>query len=92
LSAADEAGQREQLLARLHAHGWRFLRRPLNAFDAAVILVSAMPAVGVDASLLRLARAARLVHFARHSGHLRAVTCLRRQSDGAICSSVIWIW
>jgi hypothetical protein len=60
-----------ELLARLRTHCWRFLRRPLSAFDAAVILVSAMPALGVDASLLRLARAARLVHFARHIRHLR---------------------
>jgi hypothetical protein len=45
-----------ELLARLRTHGWQFLRRPLSAFDAAVILVSAMPALGVDASLLRLAR------------------------------------
>jgi hypothetical protein len=65
-----------ELLGRLRAGGWRFLRRPINAFDAAVILVSAMPALGVDASLLRLARAARLVHFAKHAGHLRAVAWL----------------
>jgi hypothetical protein len=44
-----------------------------------VILVSAMPALGVDASLLRLARASRLVHFARHAGHLRALTWLSRR-------------
>ena len=65
-----------ELVARLRAHGWRFLRRPLNAFDAAVILVSAMPLAGVDPSLLRLARAARLVHFARHAGHLRVAPWL----------------
>jgi voltage-gated sodium channel len=65
-----------ELVARLRAHGWRFLRRPFNAFDAAVILVSAMPLAGVDASLLRLACAARLVHFARHAGHLRVVAWL----------------
>jgi hypothetical protein len=47
-------------------------------------MVSAMPALGVDASLLRLARVARLVHFARHSGHLRAATRLGRRPDGAI--------
>jgi hypothetical protein len=65
-----------ELIARLRAHGWRFLRRPFNAFDAVVILVSAMPLAGVDASLLRLARAARLVHFARHAGHLRVAPWL----------------
>jgi Ion transport protein len=66
-----------ELAARLRAHGWRFLRRPLNAFDAAAILVSAVPLAGVDPSLLRLARAARLVHFARHAGHLRVTPWLR---------------
>jgi len=68
-----------ELIARLRIHGWRFLRRPLNAFDAAVILVSAMPLAGADASLLRLARAARLVHFARHAGHLRLAPWLLDQ-------------
>lgn len=65
-----------EMVARLRAHGWRFLRRPFNACDAVVILVSAMPLAGVDASLLRLARAARLVHFARHAGHLRVAPWL----------------
>ncbi len=65
-----------ELLARLRASGWRFLRRPLNAFDAAVILVSAMPLAGVNASLLRLARLARLLHFARHAPHLRLLRLL----------------
>jgi voltage-gated sodium channel len=69
-----------ELLARLLAHGWRFLRRPLNAFDATVILTSAMPMLGVDASLLRLARLMRLVHFVRHTSHLRAlVACGARR-------------
>jgi voltage-gated sodium channel len=62
-----------ELLARLVANGWRFFARPFNAFDAAVILLSALPLAGVDASLLRLARLARLVHFARHASGLRAV-------------------
>jgi voltage-gated sodium channel len=65
-----------ELLARLYASGWRFLRRPFNAFDAAVILVSALPLAGVDASLLRLVRLARLVHFARHAAHLRLLRLL----------------
>jgi voltage-gated sodium channel len=67
-----------ELLARLYASGWRFLRRPFNAFDAVVILASALPLAGVDASLLRLARLARLVHFARHAAHLRALPMLAR--------------
>ncbi len=66
-----------ELLARLAANGWRFLARPFNAFDAAVILVSALPLAGVDASLLRLARLARLVHFARHAAHLRLLRTAR---------------
>jgi len=37
-------------------------------------LVSAMPALSVDASLLRLAR---LVHFAGHTGHLRPLQFFR---------------
>ena len=72
-----------ELLTRLAANGWRFFARPFNAFDAAVILVSALPLAGVDASLLRLARLARVVHFARHAAHLRAlVACgARRPMD-----------
>jgi Ion transport protein len=66
-----------KLLTRLVANGWRFFARPFNAFDAAVILVSALPLAGVDASLLRLARLARLVHFARHAAHLRLLRLLR---------------
>lgn len=60
-----------ELIVRLRLSGWRCLRRPANAFDAAVILVSALPLAGVDASLLRLARLARIVHFARHAAYLR---------------------
>lgn len=67
-----------ELIARLRASGWRFLRRPVNAFDAAVIVVSALPLAGVDASLLRLARLARLAHFARHAAHLRLLPALAR--------------
>lgn len=55
-----------ELFARIAVNGWRFFARPFNAFDAAVILVSALPLAGVDASLLRVARFARLVHCARH--------------------------
>jgi voltage-gated sodium channel len=65
-----------ELLTRLAANGWRFFARPFNAFDAAVILVSALPLAGVDASLLRLARVARLLHFARHAAHLRLARLL----------------
>jgi voltage-gated sodium channel len=66
-----------ELIARLRASGWRFLRRPVNAFDAAVILVSVMPLAGVDASL-RLARLARVLHFAKHAAQLRVLPALAR--------------
>jgi voltage-gated sodium channel len=70
-----------ELLARLRASGWRFLQRPFNAFDAAVIVVSALPFAGVDASLLRLARLARLLHFAKHAAQLRLLPVLARSGQ-----------
>jgi hypothetical protein len=66
-----------ELAVRLRAGGWRFLRKPLNAFDTAVIALSCMPVLGIDASLLRLARLARLVHLVRHISHLRLIRFLR---------------
>jgi hypothetical protein len=54
-----------ELLVKLWAGGWGFIRRPLNAFDAAVISLSLMPALGAGASLLRVARLARLAHLTR---------------------------
>jgi hypothetical protein len=60
-----------ELALRLWRGGWRLLRKPLNAFDAAVIAASCLPWLGVDASLLRVARLARVVHLARHISHLR---------------------
>jgi Excalibur calcium-binding domain len=35
------------------------------------IALSTMPVLGVDASLLRVARMARMVHLMRHASHLR---------------------
>jgi hypothetical protein len=66
-----------ELALRLRAGGWRFLRRPLNAFDTLVIVLSTLPVLGIDASLLRLARLARLVHLVRHISHLRLIRLLR---------------
>ncbi|MDT5366633.1 MAG: voltage-gated sodium channel [Mycobacterium sp.] len=66
-----------ELALRLRAGGWRFLRRPLNMFDTAVIAMSVLPVLGVDASLLRLARLARLVHLVRHISHLRLIRVVR---------------
>lgn len=71
-----------ELFTRLRMNGWRFLVRPFNAFDAAVILVSALPLAGVDASLLRLVRLARVVHLARHAAHLRLLRLLRTARPG----------
>ena len=48
-----------------------FLIGRWNCFDAAVIALSTMPILGVDASLLRVARMARMVHLMRHASHLR---------------------
>ncbi|CAM3378429.1 ion transporter [Mycobacterium colombiense] len=62
-----------ELGVHLRMHGWRFLRKPLNAFDAAVIAASCLPMFGLDGGLLRLARAARLLHVVRHLPHLRLI-------------------
>jgi hypothetical protein len=62
-----------ELAVHLRAHGWRFLRRPVNAVDAALIVASALPALGADAGLLRLARLARLAHLGRHISGLRVL-------------------
>ena len=75
-----------ELLTRLAANGWRFFARPFNVFDAAVIMVSALPLAPCPLPLapcplpvptLRLARLARLVHFARHAAHLRLFRTVR---------------
>jgi hypothetical protein len=42
---------------------------------------SALPVLGVDASLLRLASAARLLHLARHASTLRVVSVVGRKHD-----------
>ncbi|MGO9158994.1 ion transporter [Mycobacterium sp.] len=60
-----------ELGARLRAGGWRFLRRPFNLFDMLVILASALPVLGMDASLLRVASLARAAHLMRHLPLLR---------------------
>lgn len=59
-----------ELADRLREKGWRFLRSPWGLFDATLIAASVLPALGLDASMLRLARAARLLHLARHLTHL----------------------
>jgi voltage-gated sodium channel len=64
-----------ELLVRLRRNGWntaRFLRDPWVAFDVVVIGLALVPTlIGTDASLLRLARLSRLIHWVRHLSHLR---------------------
>jgi hypothetical protein len=55
-----------ELAARVRQGGLGWFRRGWNCFDATVIAVWMLPWLGVDASLLRLARLARLVHLMRH--------------------------
>jgi ion transport protein len=51
-----------ELLVRLRQAGTRrFLMGRWNSFDTVVIALSFLPVLGVDASLLRVARMARLV-------------------------------
>lgn len=59
-----------ELGIHLRIHGWRFLRSGWNAFDASLILLSLLPALGLDTALLRLGRAARLAHLGRHVLHV----------------------
>ena len=69
-----------ELLARLRDVGWRLhalLRRPWNTFDVVIIALSFLPVLG-DASLLRVARLARVVHLMRHASHLRPSRLLVR--------------
>jgi voltage-gated sodium channel len=55
----------------------RFLRASRwNGFDATVIALSLLPALGMDIGLLRVARAARLIHSLRHLSHLRLLVRL----------------
>ncbi|MCV7089463.1 ion transporter [Mycobacterium interjectum] len=69
-----------ELVVRLRRNGWnaaRFVRSPWVVFDAIVIALALAPTlVGADATLLRLARLSRLVHWLRHVSHFRAVRLL----------------
>ena len=68
-----------ELAVRFRRAGWRrFFIGRWNCFDAAVIALSTMPVLGVDASLLRVARLARMVHLMRHASHLRLSRLLVR--------------
>ena len=48
-----------------------------NGFDAVVIALALLPAVGVGVTLLRVARLARIVHGLRHVSHLRLAAAAR---------------
>jgi hypothetical protein len=53
-------------------HPWAFVAASRwNAFDTAVIGLALLPALGVDVTLLRVPRLARVVHSLRHASHLR---------------------
>lgn len=68
-----------ELLVRLHRNEWDLKRFVTgdggrwNAFDTIVVIVSLLPlvATGMDTTLLRVARLARVAHSVRHVGHLR---------------------
>lgn len=63
-----------ELFVRLHRAGWNgvvFWRDRWTAFDMVVIGLALLPVLGVDTSLLRIARLSRTVHWLRHVGHLR---------------------
>ena len=63
-----------ELLLRLRGLGWKqFLRSPWCLFDSTVIGLAWLPLIGVDVTLLRIARLARLVHLSRHVSQLRWV-------------------
>jgi hypothetical protein len=80
-----------ELTFRLRGAGWRagrWLRRPWNAFDTAVILLSFLPVLGVGVTLLRVARLARVVHLTRHVAHLRLARLYAEGSWGARAASI----
>jgi hypothetical protein len=56
----------------------RFFTGRWNSFDTAVIACSFLPVLGLDASLLRVARLPRMVHLLRHASHLRLSRLLVR--------------
>jgi hypothetical protein len=73
-----------EFVIRLKRAGWRWLTQPWNLLDATIILVALLPVVGDGITVLRLARAARLLHLGRHTSHLRVVAWLGRRT----CSPV----
>jgi voltage-gated sodium channel len=69
-----------EMTVRLKRVGWRWLCRPWNLLDAAIILLALLPVVGDSLTVLRVARCAKLVHLGRHASHLRVVAWLGRRA------------
>jgi hypothetical protein len=70
-----------EILARLRRAGWRWLAQPWNLFDATIILLALLPVLGDSITILRMARAAKLVHLGRHISLLRAAAWLGRRHN-----------
>lgn len=66
-----------EMAVRLKRAGWQWLYRPWNLVDLAVVVIALLPIIGDGLTVLRLARAAKLVHLGRHVSHLRLATLLR---------------
>lgn len=60
-----------ELALRIRGHGLRFFRTGWGVADTLIIGLSLLPLLGVDVSLLRVARLARVFHLGRHITHLR---------------------
>lgn len=86
-----------ELLVRLARHRGAFLRQPWEVFDLLVIGLSLLPALGVDVTLLRVARLgrlARLVHLTRHLSGLRLLRFVRVDRlvpAAAACAAVLLV-
>jgi voltage-gated sodium channel len=68
-----------EIVARLRRAGWRWLAQPWNLFDATIILLALLPVLGDSITILRMARAAKVVHLGRHISLLRAAAWLGRR-------------
>jgi hypothetical protein len=73
-----------EFVVRLRRAGWRWLTQPWNLVDATIILLALLPVVGDGITVLRLARAARLLHLGRHASHLRVVAWLGRRTRSPV--------
>jgi hypothetical protein len=55
-----------EVVMLLHTQRLHYFTSPWSCFDLMVIVLSLLPMLGVDASVLRVARLARMVHLGRH--------------------------